>query len=392
VIGRARGYIRDVRRDLSPLIDAGVIVVVGAIAIAGAAARAQPADRPYAIALAVAAVATLLFRRRAPALTLAVSGGLVLALFALDRTAATLAVVAPAAALYSLALVRGRAHIVIGTFAAAAAVVVADVFVAGGHPHTLTLQTISHAALVAVPVLAAEALRNHRANLWLLRERAEVAERTREEEAQRRVEQERLRIARELHDVVAHTLTTINVQAGVAKYLLERQPRHAEGALATIESASHDALQELRTILGVLREPDGGEAPLAPTPGLEALPALIAQARNGGGSLNLTIEGKQPEPLPEALQLAAYRIVQESLTNWRRHATGTAAAVTLTYSNDHLAVTIENPTINGHRGDTVEGAGIAGMRERASAVGGNLRTTQTDGRFRVDANLPYHLA
>ena len=215
------------RRDFSQLIDAGVVLVVGAIAIAGAAARAQSSDRPYAVSLAVAAVASLLFRRRAPALTLAISGGLVLALFALDRTAATLAVVAPAAALYSLALVRGRAHIVIGTFAAAAAVVVADVFLAGGHPHTLTLQTISHAALVAVPVLAGEALRNHRSNVRLLLERAELAERTREEEAQRRAEQERLRIARELHDVVAHTLTTINVQAGVAKHLLEREPGHA---------------------------------------------------------------------------------------------------------------------------------------------------------------------
>ncbi|NUR76402.1 MAG: two-component sensor histidine kinase [Thermoleophilia bacterium] len=377
------------RRDFSQLIDAGVVLVVGAIAIAGAAARAQSSDRPYAVSLAVAAVASLLFRRRAPALTLAISGGLVLALFALDRTAATLAVVAPAAALYSLALVRGRAHIVIGTFAAAAAVVVADVFLAGGHPHTLTLQTISHAALVAVPVLAGEALRNHRSNVRLLLERAELAERTREEEAQRRAEQERLRIARELHDVVAHTLTTINVQAGVAKHLLDREPGHAEGALATIESASHDALQELRAILGVLREPADGAAPLAPAPDLDAIPTLIEQARTDGSSLDLEIEGEPPEQLPEALQLAAYRIVQESLTNWRRHAAGTPATVAFSYSGDRLAITIENPTVNGHSGATVAGAGIVGMRERAAAVGGTLEVGEADGHFRVDAELPY---
>lgn len=377
------------RRDVSQLIDAGVIAVVGAIAIAGAAARAQPSDRPYAIALAVASVAALLLRRRAPAVALAVSSGFVLVLFALDRSAATLAVVAPAAALYSLALVRGRAHIIIGTFLAAAGVVIADVFLAGGHPHTLTLQTISHAALVAVPVLAGEALRNHRTNVRLLLERAELAERTREEEAQRRVEQERLRIARELHDVVAHTLTTINVQAGVAKHLLEREPRHAEGALGTIESASHDALQELRAILGVLRDNSDGQAPLAPAPNLDALPALIEQARATGSKLDLEVDGERPESLPEALELAAYRIIQESLTNWRRHAPGSPARVALDYASNRLAITVENPTINGHARAPVDGAGVVGMRERAATVGGTLRVTRIGGRFRVDAELPY---
>lgn len=377
------------RRDISQLIDAGVVAVVGAIAIAGAAARAQPTDRPSAIALAAAAVGTLLFRRRAPVLTLVISGGFVLALFALDRTAATLAVVAPAAALYSLTLVRGRAHIIIaGTVAAAAAVLIADVFLAGGHPRTLTLQTISHAALVAIPVLAGEALRNHRANVRLLLERVELAERTREEEAQRRAEQERLRIARELHDIVAHALTTINVQAGVAKHLRERDPGYTEGALETIENASHEALQELRAILGVLRDSTDGEAPLTPAPNLDALPLLIEQARTGGSRLELEVEGKRPEQLPEPLQLAAYRIVQESLTNWRRHAAGTPAVVALSYGGDRLAVTIENPTLNG-QGDVVDGAGIVGMRERATGLGGSLKATQSGGRFRVEAELPY---
>jgi signal transduction histidine kinase len=378
-----------VQRDVSQLIDAGVVAVVGAIAIAGAAARAQPSDRPYAIALAVASVLALLLRRRAPVVALVVSSGLVLALFALDRSAATLAVVAPAAALYSLALVRGRGHIIIGTFLAAAAVVIADVFLAGGHPHTLTLQTISHAALVAVPVLAGEALRNHRTNVRLLLERAELAERTREEEAQRRVEQERLRIARELHDVVAHTLTTINVQASVAKHLLARDPGHAEGALGTIESASHDAVQELRAILGVLRDNSEGQAPLAPTPRLDALPALIEQARTAGTRLDLAVAGERPEELPEALELAAYRIVQESLTNWRRHAPGSPARVTLGYGSDQLSITVDNPTVNGQTSAPVDGGGIVGMRERAATVGGTLRVERAGGRFRVDAALPY---
>jgi signal transduction histidine kinase len=376
-----------VRRDLSRLIDAAVLLLVGAIAIVGAGVRAEAAHRPLALALAVAASAVLVLRRRAPVLTLALSGVAVLALFAVDRAAGTITVVAPAAALYSLALLRGRGHIVLGAVAAAAAVIVADTFLAGHHGHGLTLQTLGHAALVAIPVLAAEALRNHRANVQLLLQRAELAERTREEEAQRRVEQERLRIARELHDIVAHTLTTINVQAGVAKHLLERQPEHAEGALATIEQASHEALQELRAILGVLREPGEEDAPLTPAPDLTTIEALVEQAR-AGGAVRFQVVGERPERIPEAVQLAVYRIVQESLTNSRRHAPGAAAEITIAFAGDRLRLTIENAAANGHDSG-LTGTGIVGMRERALALGGTLNASRRDGRFCVCAELPY---
>jgi signal transduction histidine kinase len=379
-----------VRRDLSREIDAAVLLVVGAVAVVGAGVRADAANRPLAVGLAVAAAGVLLFRRRAPAVTLALSGGLVLALFAVDHAAGTIAVVAPAAALYSLALVRRRGHIVVGALAAAVAVVVADVFLASGHTHTLTLQTIGHAALVAVPVLAAEALRNHRSYVRLLLERLELAERTREEEALRRAEQERLRIARDLHDVVAHTLTTINVQAGVAKHLLERDSGHAQGALATIESASHDALQELRAILGVLREPGDDEVPLEPAPGLADIAGLIESARSGGSEIDLQVQGEKPDGVPDAVQLAAFRIVQESLTNSRRHAPGAAASVAIGYRPDRLLLTIENTTANGH--NRASGTGIVGMRERAVALGGTLDAGHDGGSFRVAADLPYRAA
>lgn len=369
------------------MIDAAVVLLVGAVAIVGAAVRAEEANRPLAIALAISASASLVLRRRVPVLTLALSGGLVLALFALDRAAGTIAVVAPAAALYSLALVRGRGHILVGALAAAAAVIVADVFLAGGHTHTLTLQTLGHAALVAVPVLAAEALRNHRSYVRLLLERLDLAERTREEEARRRADQERLRIARDLHDVLAHTLTTINVQAGVANHLRERKPGNAESALATIERASHEALQELRAILGVLRDSANGEAPLEPAPGLADIATLVEQARNGGSEIDLHVEGEQPELVPDAVQLAAFRIIQESLTNSRRHAPGLRAEVTLAYTPECLGVTIENSTANGHTGRS--GSGIMGMRERAVALGGTLDAGIDGGRFRVAAELPY---
>lgn len=375
------------RRDLSQLIDLGVLLFVGAVAVVGAGVRAEAANRPSAIGLAIAASAVLVLRRRAPTVALVLSGGLVLTLFAVDRAAGTIAVVAPAAALYSLALVRGRGHIVVGAVVAAAAVIVADTFLAGHNGHGLTLQTLGHAALVAVPVLAAEALRNHRSYVRLLLERLELAERTREEEARRRAEQERLRIARDLHDVVAHTLTTINVQAGVAKHLLQRDPGHAEGALATIESASHEALQELRAVLGILRETGDGDAPLDPAPSLADIDGLIEQAREGGVDIDLQVEGERPERVPDAVQLAAFRIVQESLTNSRRHAPGTATSVVIGYRPDRLMLTIENAAANGH--NAASGTGILGMRERAVALGGTLDVGSEEGRFCIAADLPY---
>jgi signal transduction histidine kinase len=377
-----------VKHNRLHVIDAAVLFWVGAIIAVGVAVRADSSTRPLALALGLAAAAVLLLRRRAPTVTLALSGGLVLALFAVDHEAGAVAVIAPAVALYSLAYSRGRLHLIAALVAAAAAVMLADLFLAGHH-HRLTLQTAAHVALVAIPVLAAEALRNRRAYIQVLLERLELAERTREEEARRRAEQERLRIARDLHDVVAHTLTTINVQAGVAAHRLDRDPGNARDALATIETASHEALQELRTILGVLREPGDGNAPLEPAPDLAAVGALIEQTRGTGLDVSFAVEGEQPARVPEAVQLAAFRILQESLTNARRHAPGSAARVTLAYRADRLQLAIENDTGQSGNGGGTPGVGIAGMRERATALGGIFEARRFGGRFRVAAELPY---
>jgi signal transduction histidine kinase len=379
-----------VKRDLPHLLDAAVLLLASAIVVVGVVLRADASTRPLALALALAATGVLVVRRSAPTATLAISGALVLALFAVDHAAGAVAVIAPAIALYSLALSRGRIHLVAAVVAAAAAVIVADVFLAGHDAHALTLQTAAHVALVAVPVLAAEALRNRRSYIQLLLERLELAERTREEEAQRRVEQERLRIARDLHDVVAHTLTTINVQAGVAAHLADREPGRAGRALAAIEAASHDALDELRAILGVLREADGAEIPLEPAPGLDAVASLVDRFRGTGADIELDVEGEQPERIPEAVQLAAFRIVQESLTNATRHAPGAAARVRLAYENDRLYVGIENNSGQERNGSgRGRGVGIAGMHERATALGGTLEAGPSACGFRVTAELPY---
>jgi signal transduction histidine kinase len=376
-----------VRHDAERLIDAALPLLAGAIIAVGVAVRADPGTRVLALALGLAAAAVLVLRRRAPTVTLAVSGALVLALFAVDSDAGAIAVIAPALALYTLALTRGRVHLVAGVLAAAVAVVVAHRFLAGNHDR-FTLQTAAHVALIAIPVLAAEALRNRRAYIQVLLERLAQAERTREQEAERRAEQERLRIARDLHDVVAHTLTTINVQAGVAAHLLDRDPGNARGALATIETASHEALQEMRTILGVLRESGNGNAPLEPSPDLAAVETLIEQARSTGLAVRLEAEGEPPGRVPEAVQLAAFRILQESLTNVRRHAPGAAADVNLSYRADRLLLSIENDSAHTGNGGA-SGVGIVGMRERAGALGGTLEAQRSGERFRVVAELPY---
>ena len=378
----------DPARLLDLAVEAAVPLLVGTFVVVGVVVRADPDTRTAALALGLAASATLVARRRLPAATLMVSGGLLLALFAVDQSAGAIAVVAPGAALYSFALMHGRTPLVLAAIGAAAAVLVADTLLVGGHPHAITLQTVAHVTLVAVPLLAAEALRNRRAYVNLLVERLQLAERSRDEEAKRRVEQERLRIARDLHDVVAHTLTTINVQAGVAAHLLDRDPSNARAALTTIANASHETLDELRTILGVLREGNDDDAPLQPAPNLADVDDLIAQARSVGLNVRLDRDGEQPEHVPDAVQLAAFRIVQEALTNVRRHAVGASARVSISFRADRLLLAVESATGTATNADG-RGVGILGMRERATALGGTLDAGVFAKGFRVSADLPY---
>ncbi len=271
------------------------------------------------------------------------------------------------------------------------AVIAADVSHAG---RPTVGQTIAHVLLVAVPLLAAEVIRTHQANMRLLVERLELAEQAREQDAERRVEQERMRIARELHDVVAHTLTEINVTAAAAA---ERAaPGESREALEQIEGRSHGAIGELRGILGVLRGPDSAESPRAPTPGIDDISEMVCRARNAGLEVSLDFHGSPPSRISDATALAAYRIVQESLTNVRRHAAGAQAAVTLQFDAAQLTLTVENGPGDG-AGDTATeptspGVGITGMRERAKVVGGRLWAGPHASGFRVCADLPYEPA
>lgn len=214
--------------------------------------------------------------------------------------------------------------------------------------------------------------------------RVQAAERERaeEEEEQRRIGERRLELAQELHDVLAHNISLINVQASVALHLLDDEPAHARPALANIKEASRDALHELRTALDLLRR--GDEAPRAPAPRLADLDSLVAGVRASG--LDVRMEEDAPvTPLPAAVELAAYRIVQEALTNVTRHARAGAATVRLRYGD---GVDLE-VTDDGVGGLSPPGNGIVGMRERASALGGTVEAgPRPDGGFRVTAHLP----
>jgi signal transduction histidine kinase len=246
--------------------------------------------------------------------------------------------------------------------------------------------------VVAVGWLA-EAVRARRAYVAELRDRAERAERTREEEARRRVHEERMRIARELHDVVSHTIGVISVQAGVAAHLLRRKPDKAAESLEAIRQASDEALGELHAMLGVLRDDGDGRPPLAPAPGLAELDTLVAQAGKAGVEVRVTVEG-EPRRLPSAVDLAAYRVVQESLTNVVRHARASRAEVTVTHGERCVEVEVVDdgrgpPPGHGSSNGAGSGQGILGMRERARAIGGTLEAgPRPGGGFRVRASLP----
>ena len=226
-------------------------------------------------------------------------------------------------------------------------------------------------------------------------ERAELAERTREEEARARVDEERLRIAREVHDTVAHAIAIINVQSGVTAHLLDKRPEGTRQALESIEQTSSQALREMRSILGVLRDDHDGRVP---HPGLGQIDELIAKARHAG--LDITLESAPPTTappsaaLPSAVDSAAYRIIQESITNVIRHVGPTRVRVGLDYGVDSLELQVTNEhghtPRDGTRPTATPGSGIIGMRERCQLLGGHLDAGPiAGGGFAVAARLPF---
>jgi signal transduction histidine kinase len=229
--------------------------------------------------------------------------------------------------------------------------------------------------------------------MWRLRvreaeRRAEEAERTREEVARRRAMEERLRIARELHDSLTHSISVISVQSGVAAHLARKRGEEVPPALLAIAEASSDAARELRTTLGALRSEDSGDGS-----GLGQLGILVSRARAAGLPVTVTVLGTE-RTLPPEVDQAAYRIVQESLTNVARHAGPACASVQLHYTPDVLAVQVDDDGIGPGAGPQPgsHGLGLLGMRERVTALGGRLHAGPRDeGGFQVRAVLPVRI-
>jgi signal transduction histidine kinase len=225
-----------------------------------------------------------------------------------------------------------------------------------------------------------------------LEQRTAELEQAREELARRAVAEERLRLARELHDVVAHSISVIAVQSGVGAHVANTQPKEAAKALAAIEATSRAALTELRRLLGVLRQEGEPQGSLAPVPGLADLDSLLAEVAKAGLAVRLRVEGT-PSPLPAGVDLSAYRIVQEALTNVVKHAGPARAQVTIRYSDRDVTVEVTDdgrgaaaPTGDG---PVATGHGLIGMRERVAAFGGDLKVGPELGNgFRVAARLP----
>ena len=251
-----------------------------------------------------------------------------------------------------------------------------------GYPIPPVNDALLLAGWVLAVAIAAEAYRFRAERVAATRVSCQIDQRRRQSE-------ERLRVARDLHDVIGHNISLINVQASMGLDLMDSQPEQARAALSAIKSASKEALEELRTMLTTLRH-DDDLAPRSPAPGLDRLPELIELTRAAGLSVEVEAIGKAP-PLPAAVHLAAYRIIQESLTNVARHAGRARVTVRVTYDDAdvHVEIDDDGKVPAGRAAAFGTGSGITGMRERAAALGGDLSAGfRHGGGFRVSARLP----
>jgi len=347
------------------------------------------------VLVAVAAYGILLGRRRWPVPALAATATAA-AVYMTLTSAHGWVVAAPLIALYHLADTTGDRVRLLVTSGLAALVLVAI-------PHlfastsVLGAENLAVTAACGLAVAAGDAARSRRAYVAAAEERARRAEQSREQEARRQVTEERLRIARDVHDSMGHHLALISAQAGMAAHLFGQQPAMARQALAHIRQASRAALDDLRDTIGLLRQAGESAAPTEPVIGVCGLGTLVASFRGSGMRVDHQILGSV-RPLPPATDVTAYRVVQEALTNVRKHATDAAARVQLSFGLEALHVLVENegngrPAAHADSrtlpGRSHAGHGIVGMRERVCAVGGSLDAgPRPAGGFRVSAVLP----
>jgi signal transduction histidine kinase len=387
-------------------LDIAIVALVGTAQIAAATFghgwHGPAADRRHLDALGVALLAVsaiaLAARRQRPVPVLVVTVAVVMLYYLLGYPYGV-AFLSLYVAFFTAVVTGHRLAAWVGAIA-----VSANMWLSWFSGYPMDSSTINWALACLLIVLAAgEVVRLRRAYLDSLRQRAIEAERTRDEEGRRRASEERLHIARELHDLIGHNISLINVQASVGLHLLERQPGQAATALTAIKQVSKDTLDELRLVIGAVRGAGDEGSPRRPARGLGDLDALVSATAAADLDVRMEVAG-QPRPVPAGLGLTAFRIVQESLTNVRRHAGPATVAVRLEYGDSDLTVRVEDdgqgpgagrdgqpgpgadPAIETPAGG---GRGLTGMRERAAAVGGHLEAgARPGGGFQVVATLP----
>ncbi|MGJ6962748.1 sensor histidine kinase [Streptosporangium sp. G11] len=385
-----------------PAADAGLAALVGILVGIAMSVATEPAlgtRPPDAIAYGLAAVigGVLLVRRRSPLGVLLVTAACLLLYYRLEYPGITPAVPL-AVALYTAAS-RG---LLVWSLGIAALFVVLGLTVRPLHLGEPILPVLTdmaaQAGLLLAVVLLGETLRGRRVRLAEADERLALVEAGQEREAARRAAEERLRIAGEIHDVLSHTITGITIQAALADEVLDNRPADARTALRAIRTAAGEATAELRAALGLLRTDDGEPPPRVPAPGLGQVGELTGQARSAGLEATVIVRG-EARRLPPAVDLAAFRVVQESVTNTIRHANARTVRITLAYEPDALEVEVVDDgrprEERGRRGDehpeagVTPGYGLSGMGERASSLGGTLTAAPLPGGgFSVLVRMP----
>lgn len=357
-------------------VDTMSAVLLFAMFLFGSELGAPGGPRPDAvgptITLAAVSCAALLWQRSRPRTVVAVTAVAAAGASALGHLLTPLMLGPLMLALYRLAVLTGR-----GTarrcFFASVTLVIASATVVDPVHHPWPFRTVGPAAWLLLPVVAGNAVRLREAYLEAVQARAEYAERSREDEARHRVAEERMRIARELHDVVAHHLALAHAQAGTAAHLARTHPDHVRRILTELAGTTSSALREMKGTVALLRRPDDPGTPLAPSPGLAQLTELTRTFASTGLTVTVATEGEE-RPLSPGVDLTAYRIVQEALTNVSKHASSRSARVRLRYSYDRLTVTVTDDGAGavGATGPAPgRGFGLPGMRERAGPAGGD---------------------
>ena len=334
------------------------------------------------ILLAVVCAGLILTRRRHPVPVLLAGGAVFIVTTALTRPPDGMFVVAGVLA-YAAALASPhRRPWVYASLMWGSLMVAGSVVYLGDWWSTDQFTTF---AIIFGGAAAGDSIRMRRAYIAEVTERARQAEVTRDDEARRRVMDERLRIARELHDVVAHHIAVISVHAGAADHVLRHEPEQVWPVLGHIRTAADTVLEELKSVISVLRDPDDARS-TEPAPGVERLPELLDGLRATGFAVRHQQRGES-RPLPAVVSLAAYRIAQEALTNAHRYGDG-GATLDLEYTADTVSIEVTN-RVAGSGGRPGSGFGLLGMRERAAAAHGTITTGPVaGGRFRVHAELP----